>query len=72
MTAKIITFGISKGGCSKSTTSGITAWLLSEKKRVLCIDMDCQGNLTSFLTGEYDICNVFEEKTILEAIREAN
>lgn len=72
MAAKIITFGISKGGCSKSTTSGITAWLLSEKKRVLCIDMDGQGNLTSFLTGEYDICNVFEEKTILEAIREAN
>lgn len=72
MAAKIITFGISKGGCSKSTTSGITAWLLSEKKKVLCIDMDGQGNLTSFLTGEYDICNVFEEKTILEAIREEN
>ncbi|MDU0078282.1 ParA family protein [Bacillus velezensis] len=72
MTAKIITFGISKGGCSKSTTSGITAWLLSENKRVLCIDMDGQGNLTSFLTGEYDICNVFEEKTILEAIKEEN
>lgn len=68
LTAKIITFGISKGGCSKSTSSGITSYLLSEKEKVLVIDMDGQGNLTSFLTGEYDICNVFEERTILEAI----
>jgi chromosome partitioning protein len=68
LTAKIITFGISKGGSSKSTSSGITAYLLSEKERVLAIDMDGQGNLTSFLTGEYDICNVFEERTVLEAI----
>ncbi|MFT3657209.1 Sporulation initiation inhibitor protein Soj [Bacillus sp. B01(2024)] len=70
--AKIITFGISKGGCSKSTTSGITAKLLSANKKVLCIDMDGQGNLTSFLTGEYDICNVFENKTVLEVIKEEN
>ena len=68
MTAKIITFGISKGGSSKSTSSGITAYLLSKKERVLAIDMDGQGNLTSFLTGEYDICNAFEEQTVLEAI----
>jgi chromosome partitioning protein len=70
VTAKIVTFGISKGGCSKSTSSGITAYLLSKKEKVLCIDMDGQGNLTSFLTGEFDICNVFEERTILEAIRD--
>jgi chromosome partitioning protein len=68
LTAKIITFGISKGGSSKSTSSGITAYLLSKKERVLAIDMDGQGNLTSFLTGEYDICNAFEEQTVLEAI----
>ncbi len=68
MSAKIITFGISKGGSSKSTSSGITAYLLSKEARVLAIDMDGQGNLTSFLTGEYDICNVFEERTVLEAI----
>lgn len=72
MAAKILVFGISKGGCSKSTSSGITAYLLSKKERVLAIDMDGQGNLTSFLTGEYDICNVFEEKTILEAILETD
>lgn len=68
MAAKIITFGISKGGCSKSTSSGITSYLLSEQQKVLAVDMDSQGNLTSFLTGEYDICNAFEEKTVLEAI----
>lgn len=68
LTAKIVTFGISKGGCSKSTSCGITSHLLSEKERVLAIDMDGQGNLTSFLTGEYDVCNVFEERTVLEAI----
>ena len=68
MSAKIITFGISKGGSSKSTSSGITAYLLSREARVLAIDMDGQGNLTSFLTGEYDICNIFEERTVLEAI----
>jgi chromosome partitioning protein len=68
MTAKIVTFGISKGGCSKSISSGITSYLLSKKERVLAIDMDGQGNLTSFLTNEYDICNVFEKKTVLEAI----
>mgnify|MGYP001111248830 CR=1 FL=1 len=72
LTAKIITFGISKGGCSKSTSSGITSFLLSNDEKVLAIDMDGQGNLTSFLTGEYDICNVFEEKTILEAILEGD
>jgi chromosome partitioning protein len=68
VSAKIITFGISKGGSSKSTSSGITAYLLSKEARVLAIDMDGQGNLTSFLTGEYDICNTFEERTVLEAI----
>lgn len=72
MTAKILTFGISKGGCSKTTSCGITSYLLSKEAKVLAIDMDGQGNLTSFLTGEYDICNVFEEKTILEGILEGD
>ncbi|MBM7714539.1 cellulose biosynthesis protein BcsQ [Bacillus thermophilus] len=34
----------------------------------MAVDMDGQGNLTSLLTGKFDICNVFEEKTVLEAI----
>lgn len=70
MTAKIITFGISKGGCSKTTTAGVVAHLLSKSQKVLVVDMDSQGNISSLLTGVLDICNVFEEKTILEAILE--
>lgn len=73
MSAKIVTFGISKGGCAKSTSAGITSFLLSqENERVLAVDMDMQANLTSLLTGEFDVCNVFEEKTVLEAILEQN
>lgn len=68
--AKIITFGISKGGCSKTTSAGITAHLLSQDAKVLAVDMDGQGNLTQFLTGVDEICDVFEEKTIFEAIKE--
>ena len=70
MTAQVITFGISKGGCSKTTTAGVVAHLLSQSKKVLVVDMDSQGNLSSLLTGVLDICNVFEEKTILEALLE--
>ncbi|WP_274655626.1 ParA family protein [Paenibacillus humicola] len=70
--AKVICFGISKGGCAKSTSAGISAFLLSKQARVLCVDMDSQGNLSSFLTGEEDICEAFDKKTILEAIKEAD
>lgn len=69
---KVICFGISKGGCSKTTSSGITAFMLSQDAKVLCVDMDSQGNLTSFLTGEEDICTVFDKKTSLEAIKEGD
>lgn len=69
MTARVVTFGISKGGCSKSTSSGLTAYLLSKQgERVLTVDMDSQGNLTSLLTGEFDVCNAFENRTVKEAI----
>ncbi|WP_367779643.1 ParA family protein [Jeotgalibacillus marinus] len=43
---------------------------LSKEEKVLAIDMDGQGNLISLLTGEYDLCNAFEQRTILEAIIE--
>lgn len=72
MTAKVITFGISKGGASKTTTAGITGYLLSQNHKVLLVDIDSQGNLTSFLSGEDDICNTFEEQTVLEAIKEGD
>lgn len=77
--AKTITFGISKGGCSKTTSAGVTAWLLAQPGfltengyKVLCVDMDSQGNLTSFLTQEDDLNGVFENKTVFEGIKEGN
>ncbi|MGG1571640.1 ParA family protein [Fictibacillus sp. NRS-1165] len=69
MSAKIITFGIQKGGCGKSTTSGIISYFLSQNGyKVLAVDMDSQGNMTDLLTG-LDT-EEFEGKTVLEAIVE--
>jgi chromosome partitioning protein len=66
-----ITMGIQKGGCGKSTTTGILAYLLKQDGyRVLAIDMDSQGNLTELLTGKPS--NEYIEKSILEAMQENN
>lgn len=70
MTSKIISFGIQKGGSSKTTTSGVTAYLLSKQHRVLAIDMDSQGNLTEFL-GRKDVA-YFSGQTILEAMKDGD
>lgn len=67
MTAQIISFGIQKGGSSKTTTSGVTSYLLSKDYKVLAIDMDSQGNLTEFL-GRKDVSS-FSDQTILEAMQ---
>lgn len=67
MTAKIISFGIQKGGSSKTTTSGVVSYLLSQDYKVLAIDMDSQGNLTEFL-GRKDVAS-FSGQTILEAMQ---
>lgn len=63
-----ISFGIQKGGVGKTTTTGITSWLLSKDAKVLAVDFDSQGNLTSLLTQQnvYD----FTGKTVLEACKE--
>jgi chromosome partitioning protein len=66
--AKIITFGIQKGGSAKTTSSGIVAYLLSQNYRVLAVDLDSQGNLTELLTMQ-DIYD-FSGRTILEALKE--
>ena len=62
-----ISFGIQKGGVGKTTTTGITAYLLSKTHRVLAVDFDSQGNLTQFLTGR-DIYD-FTGQTVLQAVQ---
>jgi chromosome partitioning protein len=63
-----ITMGIQKGGCGKSTTTGVLAYLLSrDGYRVLAIDMDSQGNLTELLSKKP--ANEFVEKSVLEAMQ---
>lgn len=68
--ATTITFGITKGGVGKTTSSAIVAYLLSKDYKVLAIDMDSQGNLTSILTQRniYD----FDQHTVLEAMKEGD
>lgn len=51
---KQIVFANEKGGVGKTTTTVMTAWALAKLgKRVLCVDLDIQGNLTSFLSRTY-------------------
>jgi chromosome partitioning protein len=69
--AKVITFGIQKGGVGKSTTSGIISYLLAnEGYHVLVVDMDSQGNVTDLLTNMEP--DEFAGQTILEAFEEEN
>lgn len=64
-----ITMGIQKGGCGKSTTTGILSHLMNEDGyRVLAIDMDSQGNLTELLTGNPS--NEYVGASVLEAMQE--
>ncbi|ART78723.1 cobyrinic acid a,c-diamide synthase (plasmid) [Sutcliffiella horikoshii] len=69
--AVTITMGIQKGGCGKSTTTGILAYLISQKGyKVLAIDMDSQGNLTELLSEQPS--NDFMGKSVLEAMQQNN
>jgi len=72
LSAKVITFGIQKGGCGKTTTTGIVAHILSKELgyKVLVIDMDSQGNQTEYLARR-DIYE-FEGNTIFEALKEGD
>lgn len=65
--AKVISVGIQKGGVGKSTTASILIYQLSQKHRVLAVDMDGQGNLTQLLTGSEDIFE-YSGTTVYDAI----
>ena len=66
-----ITMGIQKGGCGKSTTTGILSYLLKDDGyKVLAIDMDSQGNLTELLSEKPS--NEFMGKSVLEAMQQNN
>ena len=68
MPATVITYSLQKGGVGKTTTCGLSAYLLSEQGyKVLAIDMDSQGNLTQLISG-YDELEPFYEDTIKEAM----
>lgn len=50
---KIITTAIIKGGAGKSTTAAALAQAaIANKKKVLCIDLDPQGNLSAFIGAD--------------------
>lgn len=71
MSARTISFGIQKGGCGKSTTTGVLAYLMSQDGyKVLSIDMDSQGNLTELLSNQPS--NEFVERSVLEAMQYHN
>lgn len=68
MAATVITYSLQKGGVGKTTTCGLSAYLLSEQGyKVLAIDMDSQGNLTQLISG-FDELEPFYEDTIKEAM----
>lgn len=67
--AKIITVASVKGGVSKSVSAIFLAKILSEKHKVLLIDLDPQNSTTSFFMDSLD---QYKDKTILEVLLDQN
>src|SRR3712207_7197294 len=74
--AKVIAFANQKGGVAKTTTTlNLAAAFVEKGHRVLCVDMDPQGNLTmsqgidpdSLETSMYDV--LVHHTSIREVIR---
>ena len=62
MKTKIITVINQKGGVGKSTVAFHLAHgaAIDPSARVLCLDLDSQGNLSQYITGDLDIVNKTE------------
>lgn len=72
---KIITFGNFKGGTGKSSLAGLQALKLSQKHKVLLIDLDYQCNLTKLVEANYElpesnksIFNILKRQSIADNI----
>ena len=72
---KIITFGNFKGGTGKSSLAGLQALKLSQKHKVLLIDLDYQCNLTKLVEANYElpqsnksIFNILKRESITDNI----
>lgn len=64
-----ISFGNNKGGVGKSTASSITSFVLAKHSKVLAVDFDSQGHLTSYLLPDEptDGRSVFEAMLVENA-----
>lgn len=62
MKTKIVVVINQKGGVGKSTVAFhlAHAGVKNDKSRVLCLDLDSQGNLSQYITGDLDIVNETE------------
>lgn len=68
--ATAIAFANYKGGVGKTTSAIMTAYILSQRGRVLCVDMDGQSDCTEALMGQSS--DQFDDQTVREAMIERN